>query len=747
MTGGSSDAPREWMYPGAGMDPARTDPLRLLFACFGALGAIALALVVWAGRDTNEPRLVVEPEPEGIPRIEVEQPWSFAPGGGTATTRTAEAAIDLVDGGTGFTEAERVAVGSYATWDEAIDVVDVTDERTIEAARLAHIGTDGVRTVLELGDAIEPELLGRWDLLVVDADGYLPRLFEVRALLSADEEDRRVHLTPPVTVRIEYDESLRWPTTLKSVRVRSMIAGRAQGMGGAGDFAQFRANFRSLVDPSLDADERSRLLKPLRRTPWFKPVTQPGEGGTEAFARCAATLPFGVVEIGPGSPPVAIEGFGTPGSVDVQLVASSPVRVGVDGQFFGSDAHEAVARVGGHCMPGGTMVLTVRTTAHGSYSAFLPFGARDARVLAWDFADDAHETVIGGTAPSVDERTGEVRQEGTLPGHKRLSARWTEPNGDLVFSANHFEVLPGGHVALGTLGASPVTELLVEPRIVDPSGRPIDAIQGLLDTGHVSLRIPEVTGRTGFVLFGLDLPLSGRVPLVRGLPEGQYTLDVVHLVLPPALTGRWDLVPPTEPTVVEVTGGSVRVELPIVVRARADLTVTVPLEGSLYAPGINYAGVALNTQTEEVVPVLFRWVDAMSHSVANVPLTGGTWDVVVAARTPADHPNHPGEVWYAERRVTLADFAAQEVTLDVAPGAAARMSDEGAEPLPLSVATVPTHAGLKTLEHTKGAFVWDGSQYLAGGLAPGTEYALRLPNGRSIQFTTGASGSVVEVVR
>jgi|GEM_PF-3943486 len=751
------------------MSVVRIEPLRALLVGSGVVALLGLALVLWAARDTNAPRLVVEPKPEGIPRIEVPEPWSFAAGGASASTGATmdTDGVELVaDAASDAAAPARTALGALRTWSDAIRPVHIVTGDAIEAFRVVHIDSRGRRREFAPNDALVDGVFGKWDLVVVEAEGYFPRMLRAPDLRAASDARRRVELTPPSTVRLEYADDFRVTTRLREWRVESPIVLQADDMGDAGEFDRFCANFVRLLDPKSSDEERAALLRPLRWTPWFERVTELTNGPVKPFLRSPAALPFGrVVVPSPGVLPLAVTNLATPGGAVVTVFASSPVLL-VNRLREGYDyPHRHTSGAPLELEPGGENTLRLSTVPYGSFSALLPTGASEIEVSGrwWEELDGGESSV--GLLVEHDDASGEVWCDGAQSGECRLNAAWREPNGDATFAERRFDVRAGEHQDLGLLSASPSTALAVRVRVVDAQGRALaDGANRLVGArAELGLRAASLVGPPERVL---DFEAGPGDFTIRGLPREVVSLRLRRIELGPALAEAWTVEVPSYEVEADLRDDRATIELSVVVRPRSGLEVAVPLEGTLFAPGIRFTGIAVDRATGESKRLRMRWVDAESASRADCVLTGGLWDLTVAARCPDDHPNHPGEVWYGTASVALEDHGDGEVTVVLEPGATVVLpalagSDEDA-PVPGYLAVDPVESWLVDLGTTAPipSRRVDGS-YVASGLVPHSDYTVRtwifrtsnqgtgsreIEHG-TVEFTTGAPGSTVAVER
>lgn len=755
------------------LDPRRREPVRFLLVGFALLALIGLGLVLWAARDTNPPVLVVDEPSSEIARIAAHDGWSFAPASAAESAR--ESGPDLVptsDATTADAPRARASLGAGERWSAALRPIDFYALRPIDDFEVVRIDADGSRHRFDADDPIELAGLAAETLLVVRAEDRLPRFVLWGGVVSATDVQRRLRLLPRGGLRIEAEGPTDAGHLSHAVRVESLgLFGWLERAGprSRADFDRFAADLDALLAPGSAAPARAEALARARAFPLFDAVVALGEEPIRGFSAPHYASPFGRVEVQtPGPLPIAIDAVAARHGYMVQLTSPTPVAlVAVQGE----EPSLPGTREASSFAPrdtNGWATLYLRASGFASFSGQLPFDAREALVFAGTQHDE--ETWYWNTGLATTP-AGLFHADGVRLGQQRVLARWTEPSGDVSFCDRRFE-LEGRHVDLGALVPDVEAELRIVPVLRGIDGEPRPELARQLAGTNVVFRLDRLNERWGLPpsifhyissanedttrrLDRFELLIEREALVVRGLPSRVFSITLEGLELPPHLADDWRLQPLDGAPTANLTAGACEVELPIVVEPRALLRVKVPLEGSLFAPGIRYTGCASRelSDGERVARTFdFRWVDAELSSRADVELTSGIWDVTVAARTPTDHPNHPDEVWYARTQVAFGAFDEREVVLGVEPSAAAVLSPEFLEANGVDDAGAawvrPRDRGLERLEATSGRLeLEDGGDLVVRDLVPDTRYVLVSGLQSVIEFVTGGPGSTVAVRR
>ncbi|QDU83234.1 hypothetical protein Pla163_03320 [Planctomycetes bacterium Pla163] len=753
------------------MPASSPDPVRVLLAGFGVVFALGLALIAWAGRDTNPPILVepvVEQPSDDIVRID-------ADADDRAGTDVATPAADLVAGADPRAggAAARTTVGALHTWRDAFQPYDVRTDRTFETFRVLWFAADGERRVHAPDEALAADALAPGALIAVVVEGFAPRVTTGAAVAQASEVDRRLQLHPTSTVRIELEPGAPWAPELAHAVVASRHARPLEGLREPTPRAErledFADHLRELLDESTDAMRCSTLLANLRESAFFAPVTSLTPGRRPEWGEAPFLAPFGIARRqGELELPALFEDVVVAGPLGIRVVANGPVDLVRD---VGSDAVAELGRHvqrGFHCDDGDDVTVYVRAGAVGGYFGRLPYGATDAQFDAKYRARPKHwwqsvrppvlrdGSVVDGS-PIELAADGSFEWLSTRPGMHRLVARWSEPGGVVAFCDLEFDVAAGEFVDLGVLAPTPSTVVRTHMRFVDREGVELEDLTARLYGFELDGRIDGAN--SVLEVFADDQPLVDVVTFtadrttveLRGLPTEELGLRPLVLRLPPTVGEDWAVATSFAATpFTPVVGAVVDVDVPIEVEAQIHVRLQVPLEGDLFAPGIHYTGAALRRATGDDRYFAFTWNDA-GYSEVEFDLPAGEWEILVAAATSRAHPVHPSEVWYASTMLRLEPGPPVERILRVAPGAtvvatAAALGARGADlGMDEEVASTMHHEvtpvdfpGFSALVRRVRAN--EDGEFVIEHLAPGTEYEVRT-NGR--RFWSGRSGSIL----
>lgn len=754
------------------MPASSPDPVRVLLAGFGVVFALGLALIAWAGRDTNPP-ILVEPEVE-VPSDELAR----IDAGTDDAERSvgAIAAVDFVAGADPLVGADnsatplRTSVGVPHTWREALRPYDVRTGGGFETFDVLWFAADGERREHRSDDALAAAAFATDALITVVVPGFAPRVTTGAAVAGASDEQRRLPLHPTSTVRVELEPGATWDPQLSLALLTSKNAEAMNAIrrGPELEFDVFADHLRELLDDGTSDMRRSTLIATLRTTPYFEPVTSLAARRRTDWGSAPYLAPFGISKAYGGLVlPVVVEDFAVIGPLAVLIVADAPVdlvrRVGVEVVAeFRTFAHR-----GFMCEDGDDVTVYVRPGPAGGYFGRLPFAASDAQFDSkfrtkaknpWASVrtTSARDGVVVSDSPIELAVDGTFEWRGARPGLHRLVARWSEPGGVVAFCDVEFEVAAGEFVDLGVLAPTPNTVVRTHMRFVDRDGIELEDFAARLYGFELDGRLEGANSI--LEVFADDQPIidvvtftADRTTLeLRGLPVGALGLRPLALRLPPTSGEAWAVATSFAATpFTPIDGAAIDVDVPIEIEAQVSVRLQVPLEGDLYAPGIHYTGAALRRSTGDNRYFAFTWSNA-GYSEVELELPVGDWEIHVAATTPRTHPVHPNAVWHASTTLRLDPGPPVERVLRVAPGATLRATGSAlafrhvdldpdlAAVLEVMYVAVPVDFPGFSALHRRAHADEDGI-FTFEHLAPDVDYEM---SSSGVGFTTGRSGSI-----